>query len=451
MKEKTVFVCQNCGNEYSKWMGRCSACGEWNSLVEESVKTSAGGASKRALREAEVVRLYDVVSGEEERISTASGELDRVLGGGLVKGSMVLVGGEPGIGKSTLLLQICAALEKKEKVLYITGEESKQQIKLRADRIGMHDPDVMLLAETDMDVVKAAIQKEKPGIVIVDSVQTMMCADLTGAPGSVGQVRGVTMEFMRLAKEQGISFFLVGHVTKEGSIAGPRILEHMVDCVLYFEGERHQSYRILRAVKNRYGATSEIGVFEMKDTGLTEVENPSLTMLSGRPENTGGSAVTCILEGTRPLLTEIQALVSTTNFGIPRRIANGMDYNRVNLIIAVLEKRLHLNMQNQDSYVNIVGGIRIDETAADLAVACAIASSAQNTVIPSDMVILGEIGLTGEVRGVSQAERRVSEMKNLGFRRCILPYSNAKEIKLPGISVIPVKSVGDAIAAICEA
>ena len=448
MKEKTVFVCRNCGNEYTKWMGRCAACGEWNSLEEEIFKVSGSGAKKKGVRETEAVRLQDVTVGAEERIPTSSAELDRVLGGGLVKGSMVLVGGEPGIGKSTLLLQICAALEKREPVLYVTGEESKQQIKLRADRIGMCDPDVKLLAETDMDAVTAVIRKEKPGIVIVDSVQTMMCGDLTGAPGSVGQVRGATMEFMRLAKEQGISFFLVGHVTKEGAIAGPRILEHMVDCVLYFEGERHQSYRILRAVKNRYGATSEIGVFEMKDKGLAEVPNPSLTMLSGRPENDGGSAITCLMEGTRPLLTEIQALVSITNFGIPRRMANGMDYNRVNLIIAVLEKRLGMNMQNQDSYVNIVGGLRIDETAADLAVACAIASSAKDIVIPSDIVIFGEIGLTGEVRGVSQAERRVSEMKNLGFKRCILPYANAKDVNVPGITLLPVKTVRDAIAAI---
>ena len=448
MKEKTVFVCQSCGNEFAKWMGRCTACGEWNSLVEETLKVTVSSAKQKALREAHAERLQEVKTGEEERVSTASGELDRVLGGGLVKGSMALVGGEPGIGKSTLLLQICAALEKSAKVLYVTGEESKQQIKLRADRIGMSDPDVLLLAETDMETVIAAIQKEKPGIVIVDSVQTMMCADLTGAPGSVGQVRGVTMEFMRLAKEQGISFFLVGHVTKEGAIAGPRILEHMVDCVLYFEGERHQSYRILRAVKNRYVSTNEIGVFEMKDTGLKEVENPSLTMLSGRPENAIGSAVTCILEGTRPLLTEIQALVSNTNFGIPRRMANGIDHNRVNLIIAVLEKRLGLRLHEKDSYVNIVGGIRIDETAADLAVACAIASSENNTIIPPDTVILGEIGLTGEVRGISQAERRVSEIKNMGFSRCILPESNAKEIKKPGITLIPVKTVKDAIKAL---
>lgn len=449
MKQKTVFVCQNCGNEHSKWMGKCTACGEWNSLVEELVVATTS-AKKKSTKEAEVERLNDIKIEVEDRISTSNKELDRVLGGGMMRGSLVLVGGEPGIGKSTLLLQICSALAKKAKVLYVTGEESKRQIKIRADRIGMNDPEVLLLAETDMDVTLSAIDKVKPGVVIMDSVQTMFSGEFSGAPGSVGQVRGVTMELMRIAKERGISFFLVGHVTKEGAIAGPRILEHMVDSVLYFEGDRHQSYRILRAVKNRFGSTNEIGVFEMTEKGLVEVENPSLTMLSGRPEDVSGSSITCMMEGTRPLLAEIQALVSTTGFGIPRRMANGIDFNRVNLIIAVLEKRIGLNMGNQDSYVNIVGGLRIDETAADLAVACAIYSSAKNIVIPSDTVILGEIGLTGEVRGISQAERRISECKNLGFRRCILPDVSAKDITVRDMELIPVHTVKDAIKALTE-
>ncbi len=447
MKQKPVFVCQNCGNEYSKWMGKCSACGAWNSLVEELVVASSS-SKKGPAKEVKTERLNDIKIEAEDRITTENEELDRVLGGGMMRGSLVLVGGEPGIGKSTLLLQICSALSKFERILYVTGEESARQIKIRADRIGMNDPEVLLLAETDVEAILSVIEKEKPGVVIVDSVQTMFSGDFSGAPGSVGQVRGVTMDFMRISKEKGISFFLVGHVTKEGSIAGPRILEHMVDCVLYFEGERHQSYRILRAVKNRYGSTNEIGVFEMTEKGLVEVENPSLTMLSGRAENVSGSAITCMMEGTRPLLAEIQALVSTTGFGIPRRMANGMDFNRTNLIIAVLEKRLGLNMGNQDSYVNIVGGLKIDETAADLAVACAICSSAKNLVIPADTVILGEIGLTGEVRGISQAERRVAECKKLGFKRCILPDVNAKEIKIKGIELLGVHTVKDAISAL---
>ncbi len=447
MKEKTVFVCQSCGNEYGKWMGRCTACGEWNTITEEIVKKTPSGGTK-SLKENLPEKLSDIRIEEKDRISTDCNELNRVLGGGLVRGSMVLVGGEPGIGKSTLLLQICTALLKRDKVLYITGEESGVQIKMRADRIGMNASEMLLLAETDMENILSVIRKEKPNIVIVDSVQTMMHPDYSGAPGSVGQVRGVTMEFMRLAKEENISFFLVGHVTKEGAIAGPRILEHMVDCVLYFEGERERSYRILRAVKNRYGSTNEIGVFEMREKGLCEVENPSMSMLSGRPENASGSAVTCIMEGTRPLLTEIQALVVTTGFGVPRRMTSGMDYNRVNLIIAVLEKRLGLSMSNQDAYVNIAGGIRIDETAADLALACAVYSGHKNVAISPDTVILGEIGLTGEVRGISQAERRIKEIETLGFRRVILPYANSREIRETTLDVLAVKNIKEAVAAL---
>jgi len=379
---KTVFVCQECGYESPKWLGKCPACNQWNTLIEE-IQEETAKALPVALR-VRPVRLTEVEITNEERFSTGSMELDRVLGGGVVKGSLILVGGDPGIGKSTLLLQICEYIGKGAKILYASGEESASQIKLRADRLGITTQNLLLISETNLDNIIQSIHEIKPDMVIVDSIQTIFKPELTSAPGSISQVREGTISLMRVAKDNGIAVFIVGHVTKEGTLAGPRVLEHMVDCVLYFEGERHQSYRILRAVKNRFGSTNEIGIFEMQDKGLMEVDNPSMMFLSGRPNNVSGSCVICTLEGTRPVLAEIQALVSPTSFGIPRRMSTGIDNNRVTLLMAVLEKRVGLNLQNQDAYINVVGGIRIDEPAADLGVAIAIASSFKNFEISHD-------------------------------------------------------------------
>lgn len=419
--KKSVFFCQNCGHEENKWLGQCPMCKEWNTFVEEPVSFSKS-ASAKLIKDAEVVALKHVETDQEERIKTKIEELDRVLGGGIVPGSLLLVGGDPGIGKSTLLLQVCQRLcEDKHQVLYISGEESLKQIKLRANRMGEFTEDLLLLCETNLEIVKNVIQKRKPEVVIIDSIQTMYSEEVASAPGSVSQVRESTNVFMQLAKGLGISIFIVGHVTKEGTVAGPRVLEHMVDTVLYFEGDRHASYRILRGVKNRFGSTNEIGVFEMRQNGLVEVENPSEFMLNGKPENASGSVVACSMEGTRPILIEIQALVCSSNFGMPRRTAAGTDYNRVNLLMAVLEKRVGIHLSNYDAYVNIAGGIKMNEPAVDLGIVMAIVSSYKNQPIDEKTIVFGEVGLSGEVRAVNMPEQRVAEAKKLGFTTCIMP------------------------------
>ncbi len=431
MKIKTNFVCQECGYTSQKWLGKCPGCENWNSFLEETVAQPTKGDPLFTASASPVAIDAITPDSEGARLCTGIGELDLVLGGGLVTGSLVLVGGEPGIGKSTLLLQICASLSSYGNVLYISGEESERQLKLRADRLSIHPNSLYILSETNLDAAFVHIKTFAPKVLIVDSVQTMFTPSITSASGSVSQVREITLRLMRFAKETGTAVFLVGHVTKDGAIAGPRVLEHMVDCVLYFEGDRHQSYRILRAVKNRFGSTNEIGVFDMGDKGLTEVKNPSAMLLSERPEDAPGSAVLCSLEGSRPLLAEVQALVAPTGFGIPRRMASGIDLGRLNLLIAVLEKRVGLNLQNQDVYVNVIGGLRIDETAADLSIAAAIVSSCKGITIPKNMVFLGEIGLTGELRSIAHAERRVTESIRMGFRDIVLPQENAKALRIP--------------------
>ena len=450
--DKTVFYCQSCGYESAKWMGQCPGCHEWNTFVEEPKAVSAKGGSKRRMGTNEPVPVKSVSTRDDPRVSTGIGEFDRVLGGGIVKGSLILVGGDPGIGKSTLLLQMCANLSRGgHKVLYISGEESLQQIKMRADRIGDGGDELLLLCETDLDVLDAQIEKIKPEMVIVDSIQTMYSENVTSAPGSVSQVREATATFLRISKSLGISLFLVGHVTKEGAVAGPRVLEHMVDTVLYFEGDNHASYRILRAAKNRFGSTNEIGVFEMHSEGLAEVPNPSEYMLSGKPEDATGAIVTCAVEGTRPILLEIQALASRTSFGYPRRTSTGVDYNRVNLLIAVIEKRLGIDFSSMDAYVNIAGGIRMNEPSADLAVVLALISSCKDIVIGNEVAAFGEVGLSGEVRGVSQAAVRVQEAKKLGFEKVILPKSNLKDVKnVEGIKIVGVENLTKAFYAIKE-
>lgn len=453
--KKTVFFCQNCGHEESKWLGQCPACKEWNTFVEEKVTVSRGSTSAASEagkeRVSKVVTLSSVSVEEDERIRTGIAELDRVLGGGIVQGSLVLVGGDPGIGKSTLLLQVCQRLSDAGKnVLYISGEESGKQIKLRANRMGTFSEHLYLLCETNLELIRQTIERQKPDMVVIDSIQTMYNEEVSSAPGSVSQVRESTNILMQLAKGMNISIFIVGHVTKEGTVAGPRVLEHMVDTVLYFEGDRHASYRILRGVKNRFGSTNEIGVFEMRKEGLVEVENPSEFMLSGRPEHASGSVVACAMEGTRPILMEIQALVCRSNFGMPRRTAAGLDYNRVNLLMAVLEKRAGLPLSNYDAYVNIAGGIRMNEPAADLGIVMAIASSYKNRVIPEDTIVFGEVGLSGEVRAVSMPEQRVAEARKLGFKTCIIPEVSVKSLQgipgKPGINIVGVKSVNQVIS-----
>ena len=445
----TVFFCQNCGYESSKWLGQCPGCREWNTMVEEKVsgKSSVTRGNAAGGKAAEPVSLAEVDLGERERMTTHMAELDRVLGGGIVPGSLTLVGGDPGIGKSTLLLQVCRHMAADgHKLLYISGEESLQQIKLRANRIGDFSENLLLLCETSLETVEQTIRKQMPAVAVIDSIQTMYHEEISSAPGSLSQVRESTNVLMQLAKGLGVSIFIVGHVTKEGTVAGPRVLEHMVDTVLYFEGDRHASYRILRGVKNRFGSTNEIGVFEMKEEGLSEVKNASEFMLSGKPEGASGSVVSCSMEGTRPILLEIQALVCHSNFGIPRRQAIGMDFNRLNLLMAVLEKRLNLQMSDCDAYVNLAGGMRIVEPAIDLGVAMAVASSFKNRVIDDKTIVFGEIGLSGEVRGVSMAAQRVAEAAKLGFTTCILPKVNVGQIKPPaGMQVIGVGTVRDAI------
>ncbi len=453
----TLFFCKECGYESSKWLGQCPGCKQWNTMVE-APKPSAGaghtGIGSRSIASGFAIRtevkprtLKEIEADQSERRKTGFKELDRVLGGGIVAGSLVLVGGDPGIGKSTLLLQVCRNLTSGgTRVLYISGEESLHQIKLRADRMGEFSESLTLLCETDLDVIEGVIREEKPEVVIIDSIQTMFRESVDAAPGSVSQVRESTMALLQLAKGLGIPIFIVGHVTKEGTVAGPRMLEHMVDTVLYFEGDRHASYRILRGVKNRFGSTNEIGVFEMKADGLHEVPNPSQYLLSGRPQNASGSVVTCAIEGTRPLLLEIQALVCRTNFGQPRRTAAGTDYNRVNLLMAVLEKRLGMRLGECDAYVNIAGGIRVNEPALDLGIVLAIVSSYRDLAVPDGTLVFGEVGLSGEIRAVSMAEQRIAEARRLGFSACILPRVSLKGLRrTDDIRLIGVDSVAEAI------
>ncbi|WP_337399211.1 DNA repair protein RadA [Congzhengia sp.] len=444
MKSKVVYVCSECGYESAKWIGKCPGCGGWNTFAEDVVVTSK--SSKKVAQSFSVpVKLSTVDTTKDPRIVCGIGELDRVLGGGIVRGSLVLVGGEPGIGKSTILLQLIKSLEQNTSFFYVSGEESEKQLKMRADRLGIRQ-DFYVLTETDINAAIKHAETIAPDILIIDSIQTMYNPDIASAPGTVSQVRDVTLSLMKLAKERSISVFVVGHVTKDGALAGPKVLEHMVDCVLYFEGERHQSHRILRAVKNRFGSTNEIGVFEMTGEGLREVKNPSSMMLEGRPEQTSGSTVICTLEGTRPLLAEVQSLVAPTTFPAPRRMTTGADYNRVNLLIAVLEKRVGLNLSNQDIYVNIVGGMRIDEPAADLGIICAVASAFKNKDIDPDIALIGEVGLTGELRAVNQIDKRLNEMKKLGFSKCIIPESNKRGLAPPkDLTIYYAKNVGSAL------
>lgn len=444
-----VYFCQSCGYESSKWMGQCPGCHEWNTFVEELVdkKTAAKAGKKQVESKAKPQTLDAIELRKEHRMTSGMPELDRVLGGGVVPGSMVLVGGDPGIGKSTLLLQVCKNLaDQHVSVLYISGEESLQQIKIRAQRIGTFTDDLKLLCETNLEEIRQIIDVEKPRIVVIDSIQTMYNEDVSSAPGSVSQVRESTATLLQIAKGSGVTVFIVGHVTKEGVVAGPRVLEHMVDTVLYFEGDRYASYRILRGVKNRFGSTNEIGVFEMRGDGLREVENPSEYMLSGKPENASGSVVACSMEGTRPILLEIQALVCHSNFGIPRRTAAGTDANRVNLLMAVLEKRLNLKMSECDAYVNIAGGIRMNEPAIDLGIVLAIVSSFKNRPIDEKTICFGEVGLSGEVRAVSMPSQRVAEAKKLGFTTCMLPRVCMDGLQsTDGIRLVPVSNVREAI------
>lgn len=451
-KTKTKFCCQECGYETPKWLGKCPGCQGWNTFVEEveTVVRTAGVHHTALQSQEKVTSITDIKSAQETRILTDNKELNRVLGGGLVPGSLILVGGDPGIGKSTLLLQASYELTRKEqKVLYISGEESTRQTKLRADRLNALSPLLFVLCETNIELIMQAIDQVKPDFLVIDSIQTVYHPVISSAPGSVSQVRECTAHFMRIAKTQGIATVLVGHVTKEGAIAGPRLLEHMVDCVLYFEGERHHTYRVLRAVKNRFGSTNEIGIFEMRETGLAEVSNPSELFLSERPLGVAGSTVVASMEGTRPVLVELQALVTPTNFPAPRRMATGFDHNRLSLIIAVLEKRNGLFLQNQDVYLNVAGGVKLDEPAVDLAVAISIASSLRDQPVPPFDAAFGEIGLTGEVRGVSRADQRVNEAQKLGFRRVILPEKSLKGWVPPkGIEIIGVQTVSEALTAV---
>lgn len=450
-KEKTIYCCSECGAETPNWSGKCPSCGAWNSLVEVKFDSASSGKNGRSrLERSRPKKITELDMTEEMRISTGISELDRVLGGGAVCGSLVLVGGAPGIGKSTLLLQMCANLENR-KILYVTGEESERQLKLRAVRLGLEGANILVLAETDLDAILECINIQEPEIVIIDSIQTITGGDVASAPGSVSQVRDCTMQIMRVTKEKGLTVFVVGHITKEGSIAGPKILEHMVDCVLYFEGERNTSFRILRAAKNRFGSTNEIGVFEMDDKGLKCVENPSEMLLSGRPENSPGTCVACVIEGSRPLLAEVQALVTPSTYNAARR-SNGVDYNRAAMLLAVIEKRGGLPVTTCDAYINVIGGLTLDEPAADLATALAIASSYIDRALGTDLAAIGEIGLSGEIRSVSMINQRLSEIARLGFRRCVVPSHVRDEIKKPdGLELIPVKTIREAILTVLKA
>jgi DNA repair protein RadA/Sms len=445
-KSKSIFFCKECGFESSKWLGQCPGCKVWDSFVEEPVAKKSNAMKKVGIGIREPELLSKVSTLENTRILTKIGELDRVLGGGIVIGSLVLVGGDPGIGKSTLLLQMCRVMsEQEQKVLYVSGEESLKQIKMRADRLGAFPGDLLLYSETNLDLIQETIERIKPQIVIIDSIQTMFKEDIGSAPGSVSQVRETTGTLMHLAKDLGVSIFIVGHVTKEGVVAGPRVLEHMVDTVLYFEGDEGASYRILRAVKNRFGSTNEVGVFEMKSSGLSEVSNPSEYMLQGKPEDESGSVVACSIEGTRPILVEVQALVCQTNFNMARRTAAGTDYNRVNLLMAVIEKRLGIRLSDCDAYINVAGGMKINEPALDLSLVMAIISSFRNHALDSKTIIFGEVGLTGEVRAVNMAEQRVAEAAKMGFQLCILPQVNKETINVKGIKLIGVRNIREVL------
>ncbi len=448
MKAKTLFYCTECGNESPKWAGRCSVCGAWNSIVEQPEEKKAAGKGRLLanVRTVKAESITDLSSGEEIRFSTGMGELDRVLGGGAVKGSLVLVGGAPGIGKSTLMLQICKKLGEQFRVLYVSGEESVHQLKLRANRLHVESENLYVLSETNLGDVLECVNEEQPEVLIVDSIQTLYNEELNSPAGSVGQVKDCTMKLMQLAKEGNITVFVIGHVNKDGFIAGPKVLEHMVDCVLYFEGEQHMAYRILRAAKNRFGATNEIGVFEMLDCGLREVENPSEMLLSGRPEDAPGSCVTCVMEGARPVLAEVQALVAPSNANYPRRTCNGLDSNRASMLLAVLEKRGRLRMSQCDAFFNIIGGLTLDEPAADLATLVAIASSYLDKPVPAKLAAIGEVGLSGEVRSVSHAPQRLSEVHRLGFTKCIVPAQQGDMLRAPdGLQLIPVKNIGQVL------
>ena len=454
MKAKTMFYCTECGNELPKWAGQCPACKAWNTIVEQPAETkrksSAAVATVGERRGSIKPRLMDEVETTRElRFQTGMNELDRVLGGGAVQGSLVLVGGAPGIGKSTLMLQICDHLCRTAKVLYVSGEESERQIKLRAERLQVRGEGLSLLSETNLENVIDAVHAVSPDVLIVDSIQTLYHGDVTAAPGSISQVKECTMALMQLAKGEGLTIFVIGHVNKEGSIAGPKVLEHMVDCVLYFEGERHMAYRILRAAKNRFGATNEIGVFEMEDGGLAEVPNPSEAMLAGRPENAPGTCVACVMEGVRPVLAEVQALVVPSAFGNPRRMSNGFDYNRAVLLLAVLEKRGGLLLGNCDAYLNVIGGLSLDEPAADLAAVLAMASSFRDRPVPADLTAIGEVGLTGELRSVSALGQRLSEVRRLGFTKCLIPKRTQGKLAVPeGLELIRVGNIREALAAL---
>lgn len=448
MKSKSVYICNECGYQSPKWLGKCPGCNNWNTLIE-TPDTPQKSVTASAVTRSTINRpqkISDVTHNDKTRFSTGIGELDRVLGGGIVAGELILVGGDPGIGKSTLLLQICENAGKTKKILYVSGEESAEQIKIRAERLGVMTENLLLLSETDVETILDAINDTKPDIVIIDSIQTMHIEAISSAAGSVPQVRETTNALMKVAKSMGISMFIVGHVTKDGSLAGPRVLEHMVDCVLYFEGDRQLSFRILRAVKNRFGSTNEIGVFDMQDKGLVEVKNPSQMLLEGRPDDISGSAIVCAIEGTRGILAEIQALVTPTGFGNPRRMSAGIDLNRVLLLVAVLEKRARINLSNSDIYINVAGGLRIDETAVDLGICIAIWASKADVILPHDTMFIGEVGLGGELRSVSKLEKRLAEANNLGFKTAIVPKQSLRGINVPdGLTVYGVRSVTEAI------
>lgn len=443
---KTIFVCNECGYESVKWMGKCPACNSWNTFFEQKVEKITENGVKKIKERNEPKALNSYKGQEVSRISTGFDELDRVLGGGIVKGSLILLGGEPGIGKSTLILELCDKIKGEGKVLYVSGEESAEQIKLRADRLGINNDDILFLGETDIDIVKENIEELQPKLVIIDSIQTMYSEELSAAAGSVSQVREITSQIMRVCKQKQITTIIIGHVTKDGTIAGPRVLEHMVDTVLYLEGERYFSYRILRGVKNRFGSTNEIGMFEMKGEGLVEIKNPSEILISERDDNPSGSCIVASMEGTRPMLIELQALTTLSVFGIPKRTANGLDYNRLAVLIAVLEKRANLQIGGQDIYVNVVSGIRLNEPSIDLGIVCVCASSFKNIPIPKDTVIMGEVGLTGEVRRINMIEKRLKEAEKLGFKRCIIPENNKKHLEEKyKMEIVGVKNIGEAL------
>ena len=448
-KASTVFVCNECGYEAPKWLGKCPACGEWNSFFEQKVvkeSSKTGFGTEKKTKSATPTTLNSIQGREAARTSTGVGELDRVLGGGIVKGSLILLGGEPGIGKSTLILQICNKMQGDGKVLYVSGEESAEQIKIRADRLGINNEDILFLGETDIDVIAEAIAQTNPKLVIIDSIQTMYSDEITSAAGTVSQVREITARVMKICKSQNITTIIIGHVTKDGNIAGPRVLEHMVETVLYLEGERYFSYRILRGVKNRFGSTNEVGMFEMKNEGMVEITNTSSILISEREDNPSGSIIVASMEGTRPLLIELQALTTPTNFGLPRRTANGIDYNRLTVLMAVLEKRANLNLGSQDVYINVVSGIKISEPAIDLGIILAVASSFKNISIPKDLVAIGEVGLTGEVRAVNMIEKRLKEAEKLGFKKCIIPENNKKLLKDNyKLDIIGVRNISEAL------